>query len=99
MQVITALATSAAASGSLPAELKGMLHANVADVAGKLGAEAQKQIAAAIPGEFGNKLSKIAADPEALAKDPSKVLQRDIGGILGGNTTPPSAGRAAPKKR
>jgi uncharacterized protein involved in outer membrane biogenesis len=100
MQVITALATSAAASGSLPAELKGMLHANVADVAGKLGAEAQKQIAAAIPGEFGNKLSKMAADPEALAKDPSKVMQqRDIGGILGGNTTPPSAGRAAPKKR
>jgi hypothetical protein len=100
MQVITALATSAAASGSLPAELKGMLHVNVADVAGKLGVEAQKRIAAAIPGEFGNKLSKMAADPQSLAKDPSKVLQRDVGGILGGNTTPPSpAGRGAPKKR
>jgi hypothetical protein len=99
MQVMTALATSAAASGSLPAELKAMLHVNVADVAGKLGAEAQKRIAAAIPGEFGNKLSKMAADPAALGKDPSKVLQRDVGGILGGNTTSPPAGRAAPKKR
>jgi hypothetical protein len=100
MQVITALATSAAASGSLPAELKAMLHVNVADVAGKLGVEAQKRIAAAIPGEFGNKLSKVVEDPQALAKDPSKVLQRDVGGILGGNTTPPpAAGRAAPKKR
>jgi AsmA family len=100
MQVITALATSAAASGSLPAQLKSMLHLNVADVAGKLGPEAQKRIAAAIPGEFGNKLSKMAADPQALAKDPAKVLQHDVGGILGGNTTPPpAAGRAAPKKR
>jgi hypothetical protein len=68
-------------------------------VAAKLGAEAQKRIAAAIPGELGNKLSKV--DPQALAKDPAKVFQRDVGGILGGNTipTPTAAGRAGPKKR
>jgi hypothetical protein len=98
MQVIAALAGSAAESGALPAQLKAILHANVADVAGKLGAEAQKRIAAAIPGELGNKLSKM--DPQALARDPAKVLQRDVGGILGGNTTQPAAaGRAGPKKR
>jgi hypothetical protein len=100
MQVIAALAASAAESGSLPAELKAILNANVGEVAGKLGAEAQKRIAAAIPGEMGNKLSKVVEDPQALAKDPAKVLQRDVGGILGGATQPTSAGRAAtPKKR
>jgi hypothetical protein len=99
MQVITALAGSAAESGALPAQLKAILHANVGEVAAKLGAEAQKRIAAAVPGELGNKLSKV--DPQALAKDPAKVFQRDVGGILGGNTipTPTAAGRAGPKKR
>jgi hypothetical protein len=102
MQVIAALAGSAAESGALPAELKALLHLNVGAVAAKLGAEAQKRIAAAIPGELGNKLSKVVADPQALAKDPGKVLQQDVSGILGGNKTtqPAAAGRAgAPRKR
>jgi hypothetical protein len=100
MQVIAALAASAAESGSLPAELKAVLHANVGQVAAKLGAEAQKRIAAAIPGEMGDRLSKVVEDPQALAKDPAKVLQRDVGGMLGGTTQPTAAGRAAsPKKR
>jgi hypothetical protein len=104
MVVIAALAGKAAESGSLPPELKAVLHLNVGQVAGKLGAEAQKQIAAAVPGELGKRLSKVAADPEALAKDPSKVLQGEVGGILGGKTNdaaqPPAAGRAgAPTKR
>ena len=105
MLVITALAGSAAQSGSLPPELKAVLQLNVGQVAGKLGAEAQKQIAAAIPGELGNRLSKVAGDPQTLAKDPSKALQGEIGGILGGKssapaTQPPPAGRAGtPTKR
>jgi hypothetical protein len=104
MQVIAALAGRAAESGSLPAELKAILHVNVGEVAGKLGAAAQKQIAAAIPGELGSQLSKVVEDPQALAKDPAKALQRDISGSLGGNTIPTTqptaAGRAAaPKKR
>jgi hypothetical protein len=57
-----------------------------------------------MPGEVGRQLSKAAADPQALAKDPAKALQGDVSGILGGNTTPATppaaAGRAAaPKKR
>ena len=104
MQVIAALADSAAQSGALPAELKALLHLNVKEVAGKLGAEAQKRIAAAMPGELGNQLSTAVADPQGLAKDPAKALQGDVSGILGGNTTSPTpptaAGRAAaPKKR
>jgi len=76
-------------------------------VAGKLGAEAQKQIAAALPGELGNRLSKVAGDPQALAKDPTKVLEGEVGGILVGKakdsgpaTQPPAAGRTStPIKR
>ena len=97
MVVIAALAGSAAESGSLPPELKAILQLNVGQVAGKLGAEAQKQIAAAIPGELGNRLGKVAGDPEALAKDPTKALQGEVGDVLGGKTTqPPAAGRASP---
>ncbi len=107
MVVIAALAGSAAESGALPPELKAILQLNVGQVAGKLGAEAQKQIAAAIPGELGNRLSKVAGDPQALAKDPTKVLQGEVSGILGGKTKdpapatqPPAAGRAGtPTKR
>jgi AsmA family len=104
MVVISALAAHAAESGALPAELKALLHLNVGQVAGQLGAEAQKQIAAAVPGELGKRLSNIAADPNAVAKDPGSVLQGEVGGILGGkkNDTaqPAPAGRAStPPKR
>jgi len=97
MVVIAALAGAAAESGSLPPELKAILQLNVGQVAGKLGAEAQKQIAAAIPGELGKRLGKVATDPQELAKDPSKVLQGEVSGVLGGKTAqPPAAGRASP---
>lgn len=106
MLVMAALAGSAAQSGALPAELKAILQLNAGQVAGKLGAEAQKQIAAAIPGELGSRLSKMAGDPQGLAKDPGKALQGELGGILGGKTKdaapaaqPPAAGRANPTKR
>jgi hypothetical protein len=82
------LADAAAESGSLPAELKAILHLNAGEVAAKLGAEAQKRIAEATPGELGGKLSKVVADPQALAKDPAKALQQDVGGILGGQQDP-----------
>src|SRR5205085_10417272 len=82
MIVVTALAAHAAESGSVPAELKAILHLNVGQVAGQLGAEAQKQIAAAVPGELGKRLSNIAADPSKVAKDPGNLLQGEVGGIL-----------------
>jgi hypothetical protein len=102
MVVTAALASAAAESGSLPPELKAILRLNVGQVASKLGAEAQKQIAAAIPGELGNRLSKVAGDPEVLAKDPAKAVQGEVGGILGGGkpAQAPPAGRAnTPSKR
>jgi len=81
MQVITALAGSASESGGLPAELKGLLNANVGQVVGQLGAEAQKRIAAAVPGQLGQALSQAVKDPQALLKDPAKTLQ----GLMGQN--------------
>src|SRR6266478_749438 len=101
MVVIAALAGSAAESGSLPPELKAVLQLNVGQVAGKLGAEAQRQIAAAIPGELGNRLSKVAGDPQTLAKDPSKTLQGELGGILGGKAkdAAPAGRTGTPSKR
>jgi AsmA family len=97
--VITVLAASAAQSSSLPPELRAVLQLNAGRVAAKLGAEAQKQIAAAVPGALGARLSTVAADPEGLAKDPGKVLQDQAGGILGGKSTPPAAGRPAPQPK
>src|SRR6266436_2794485 len=74
---------------------------NGGQVAGKLGAEAQRQIAAAIPGELGNRLSKVAGDPQTLAKDPSKALQGELGGILGGKAkdAAPAGRTGTPSKR
>ena len=101
LALIAALAGSAAESGSLPAELRAVLQLSVAQVSGKLGPEVQKQIAAAIPGELGSRLSKLAGNPETLAKDPTKALQGEVSGILGGQAAQPnSAGRAStPTKR
>lgn len=100
MQVVTALAGSASDSNGLPEQLKGLLKLNVGQVAGQLGAEAQKRIAAAIPGPFGQQLSQIVKDPQALLKDPAKALQQQLGnfvngGSSAGSTTQPSAQDAA----
>lgn len=65
MRLITALAEKAAQSGELPPELKALLHLNVAEVAGKLGADAVKRIAGTTPGELG----------KTLSQDPAKALQ------------------------
>jgi hypothetical protein len=85
MQVITALAGSASGSGGIPDQLKGMLNANVGQVASQLGAEAQKRIASAIPGELGQSLSQAVKDPGSLVKDPGRALQGLIGGGDKGN--------------
>ena len=91
MVVIAALAKSAAESGDLPPEVKGILQLNAG------------QIAAAIPGELGNSLSKVASDPQGLAKDPGKELEGEASGILGGkkdSAQQAPAGRSgAPAKR
>ena len=76
MVVIAALAGSAAESGSLPAEVKAVLQLNVGQVAGKLGAEAQKQIAAKDPtkvlqGEVSGILGGKTADPAAATQPPA----------------------------
>jgi hypothetical protein len=88
MQVISAIAASASNSNALSKEFKTILNANVGAVVGKLGGEAQKRIAEALPGDLGKSLSGLVANPQGLIKDPGKALQ----GMLGGksSTTQPS---------
>ena len=74
MQVITVMASSAANSGKLPAELQGLLNVNVNQMVSGLTAEARKRIAEALPGDAGRIASEILADPNALLKNPGAVL-------------------------
>ena len=86
MQVVTALAGSASDSSAIPEQLKALLHVNVGDVVGRLSGDAQKRIAAAIPGQFGKTLSEVVKDPQALTKDPAKALQQEMGNFMGGKS-------------
>lgn len=83
MQIIAALAGKAAQSDLLPPQLKALLHLNVGQVMGQLGAFAQKQISEAIPGQLGSAVSDVAKDPGSIAKDPAGAL-KGLGGIAGG---------------
>jgi hypothetical protein len=96
-QVITVMAANASNSGMLPKELQNLLNMDLnsvmAELGNRLGAEAQKRIAAAVPGELGQQLSKVIADPNALMKDPSKaadVLKENLGKTLGEKGLPTS---------
>lgn len=99
MQVITVLAADAANSGKLPDQLKALMNVDVNGMVAGLGAEAQKRLAAALPGEAGKVLSGLIADPGALMKDPGKAIEqglRDQGGkaigdLLGGRKSPEGA--------
>ena len=77
-QVITVLAANASNSSALPEELRKLMDLDVkalaAELGNRLGAEAQKRIAAAVPGELGKQLSEIMADPNALIADPGKAV-------------------------
>jgi hypothetical protein len=76
-QVITVMAANASNSTLLPEQLRGLLSMDVnkivAELGTRLGAEAQKRIVAAIPGELGKQLGAALADPNALLKDPNKL--------------------------
>ena len=63
MQVITALAERAAQSGGIPAELKGLLHLNVAATAASVGNEAVKRVGEAVPGQLGKDLLNNFGNP------------------------------------
>jgi uncharacterized protein involved in outer membrane biogenesis len=98
LQIMSAMAASASQSDKVPAQLKALMHLNAGQVAAKLGGEAAKQIAGALPKEIGDRVSKVAADPKAVAKDPGAAVQQGLGGLLGGSEQKPQ-GRAPAKKR
>lgn len=78
-QVITVLAANASNSTALPAELRELMNLDVkalqAELGKRLGAEAQKRVAAAVPGELGKQLGELVADPNALMNDPNEALE------------------------
>ena len=74
MQVITVMAANAANSDKLPEQLKGLLNIDVQQTVAGLTAEAQRRIAAAVPGEAGKILSDLLNDPQALVKDPGAAV-------------------------
>jgi hypothetical protein len=90
MQVISAMAASATNNAAL-GEFKNILGANVNAVVGQLGGEAQKRLAAALPGDVGQHLSQLVADPNALMKNPKAALNNVLGGDSSGATTQPGA--------
>jgi AsmA-like protein len=81
MQVITVMAANAANSDKLPDQLKNLLNVDVQQVVAGLTAEAQKRIVEAVPGEAGKVLANVIADPNALIKDPGKVVGAEAGRI------------------
>jgi hypothetical protein len=81
MQVITAMAANAANSDQLPDQLKNLLNVDVQQVVAGLSAEAQRKIVEAVPGEAGRALANIIADPNALVKDPGKVIGAEAGRV------------------
>jgi hypothetical protein len=94
MQVISAMAASASEQGGIPEQLKALLHVNVGQVVSQLSSEAQKRIAAAVPGDIGKALSQAVQDPAAFAKDPVNTLKQGVGdrlgSVLGGNASTPA---------
>jgi hypothetical protein len=74
MQVITVMAANAANSEQLPDQFKNLMNIDVQQTVAGLTAEAQRRIAAAVPGEAGKALSNLLADPNALLKDPGSVV-------------------------
>jgi hypothetical protein len=90
MQIITAMASHASASGKLPLDLQSLLNGNITDVLKGFGAEAQKRVMAAIPADIGKNLSGLLS---GNAK-PGDLLNN----ALGGATSQPSVldpGKAA----
>lgn len=86
MQVATALAGKAGDSANFPDQLKGMLKANLTEVAGKLGGEFTKQLGS-ITQNMQGELNKIAPGVDVNKLVPTKDLdpEKALGGLLGGN--------------
>ncbi len=102
MQVITAMADSAAKSGKLPDQLKGLMNLNLNDVKAQLGQQFQKQLeglGTKLPGGVGD----LVKNPNELTKDPGKAVEQGIGNLLGnkspstGPTTKPNSGQSIEK--
>jgi uncharacterized protein involved in outer membrane biogenesis len=85
LQVATALAGKAGDSSNFPAQLKGILQANMTEVAGKLGGEFTKQLGGITQG-LQTELNKIVPGVDINKIVPMKNIDpgKAIGDLLGG---------------
>ena len=86
VQVATALANKAGDIGNLPAAFKGLLKANLTEVAAKYGAEYTKQLSG-ITSSVQSELNKITpgVDVQKVIPKDLKNPQDLVGGLLGGD--------------
>jgi hypothetical protein len=104
MQVVTVLAGKAMESGGLPDQLKGLMNVDLEGAVAQLGGEAQKRIAAAVPGQLGQFIGGL--DTKTLMKDPGAALKEGVGNRIGdliggaaGGSTQPSTQQSDPSKK
>jgi len=83
MQVITAMASHASASGKLPLNLQSLLNGNISDVLKGFGDEAQKRVMAVIPPDISKNLNGLLNG----GGKPADLLNNALGG---GATSKPS---------
>ena len=83
MQVITVMAAEAANSRELPPELQKLMNLDVQQMVTGLTEEARKRIVEALPGEAGRVVSEVLKDPNALLKDPGKVVGAEADKLKG----------------
>ncbi len=79
MQIITAMASHASASGKLPFDLQSLLNGNISDVLKGFGAEAQKRVMAAIPADVSRQLNGLFNG--GAPANPGKLLNNVLGGV------------------
>jgi len=106
-EIVTALAGAASNSELLPAEVRQLLNLNVAKVAQQLSAEFNRQLGA-VSGDLNKALGEISKNPAAAGdalknvgdnvKDAGKDLQKNIGGLLGGDKDKKDEKKPDPKK-
>ena len=93
MQLVTALVGHASNSDALPPEFRAMLKGDVGAIVAQFGANAQRQLLRAIPGDAGRTIAGMLL-PKAPRRTPADFLP----GFLNGRGQRPPPPRPAPRR-
>jgi hypothetical protein len=89
MQLVTALVAHASNSDALPPEFRAILKGDVGAIVAQFGAEAQRQLLRAIPGDAGRAIAGMLL-PKAPRRTPAGFLPGFLNG-RGATTVPPAS--------